>query len=78
MRLRTGPAAEYIGSTKSTLEKTRVTGTGPVFLKVGHLVFYDTKDLDEYLVCQRRSSTSDAQRPAVKRGKRIAEPARAG
>jgi hypothetical protein len=57
-RLRTSEAAEYCGSTRSTFEKKRVTGGGPLFIKVGRTVVYDTVDLDAYLASRRRRSTS--------------------
>ena len=56
---RTRGAAEYIGSTKSTLDKMRVAGTGPPFTKLGRAVIYDLDLLDEYMAANRRSSTSD-------------------
>ena len=57
---RTDSAAEYIVCAKSTLEKKRVTGDGPPFLKVGRVVLYDRDDLDAWLSSKRRTSTSDA------------------
>ena len=56
---RTREAAAYIGSTKSTLDKKRVDGTGPPFTKVGRAVIYDFDLLDEYMEANRRNSTSD-------------------
>ena len=56
---RTGPAADYTGCAASTLEKMRVTGDGPPFLKVRRLVLYDRDDLDAWLSSKRRTSTSD-------------------
>jgi predicted DNA-binding transcriptional regulator AlpA len=58
-RLRTGGAADYVGSTKSTLEKRRLTGGGPAYIKLGRTVVYDTRDLDQWLASRRRRSTSD-------------------
>ena len=58
-RLRTRKAAEYVGSTKSTLEKLRLTGDGPPFIKLGRTVVYDTTDLDQWLASRRRHSTSE-------------------
>ena len=57
--LRTTGAAEYIGLTKSTLEKLRLTGGGPVFSKLGRTVVYDRTDLDAWVASRRRQSTSD-------------------
>ncbi len=58
-RLRTAEAARYCGSTKSTFEKYRLTGEGPVFMKLGRVVVYDLADLDAWLESKRRTSTSD-------------------
>jgi predicted DNA-binding transcriptional regulator AlpA len=57
--VRTAAAADYIGSTQSTLEKWRVFGTGPRFCKCGRSVVYDLEDLDAWLTARRRTSTSD-------------------
>ena len=57
--VRTVSAATYCGSTKSTLEKLRVTGGGPVFMKLGRTVVYAIDDLDAWLETKRRRSTSD-------------------
>ena len=58
-RLRTSDAAAYCGCSKSTLEKLRLTGGGPAFIKLGRTVVYDTADLDAWLSARRRLSTSD-------------------
>ena len=57
--LRTPEAADYIGLTKSTLEKLRLTGVGPVFSSLGRIVVYDRGDLDAWVASRRRKSTSD-------------------
>lgn len=52
-------AAEYLGGIPvGTLRYWRTYGGGPVFIKVGNRVRYDTRDLDEYLWSRRRVSTS--------------------
>lgn len=58
-RLRTAAAAAHCGLTKSTFEKLRLTGGGPAYIKVGKIVVYDELDLDRWLSCRRRTSTSD-------------------
>ncbi len=58
-RLRTSDAAFYVGLSKSTLEKYRVTGGGPVFASLGRIVVYDAADLDEWVNCHKRKSTSE-------------------
>jgi predicted DNA-binding transcriptional regulator AlpA len=58
--LRTPEAAEYVGLSASTLEKFRLTGSGPVYQKAGpKIVVYRLEDLDVWLNAQRRNSTSD-------------------
>jgi predicted DNA-binding transcriptional regulator AlpA len=58
--LRTQAAATYCGFTKSTFEKMRCYGTGPRFVRRGASVFYDLRDLDEWLgSLPRFTSTSD-------------------
>ena len=39
--LRTEGAAHYVGLTVSTLEKLRLTGGGPEYIKLGRTVVYD-------------------------------------
>lgn len=52
-------AARYMGMSKSTLEKLRVFGGGPKFLKLRHLVRYRIHDLDEWMDARLISSTSE-------------------
>ena len=59
-RLAVAAAAAHIGLSVSTLNKLRVVGGGPVFLKLGRRVAYDVADLDRWLGTKRRRSTSDA------------------
>jgi hypothetical protein len=56
-----GPrAAELLGVSESWLEKARVTGTGPAFIKISEgVVGYLISDLQEFLARRRRISTSD-------------------
>lgn len=53
-------AATHTGLSVSTLNKLRVFGGGPLFLKLGRRVAYDLGDLDAWLDTKRRRSTSDA------------------
>ena len=57
--LNTEEAARYLRLSPRTLERYRITGEGPEFLKVGRLVFYEPHKLDEWLERRRRRSTSD-------------------
>ena len=61
-RLRTSAAADYLGYSESTLEKKRVTGDGPPFIRLGRAIVYDTRDLDAWLAERRATSTSDRLR----------------
>ena len=57
---RTPEAANYLGLAASTLEKKRLTGDGPRFVKIsGRAVGYDIQDLDLWLDGRKRNSTSD-------------------
>ena len=57
--LNTREAAEYLGLSPRTLDRYRVSGAGPVFLKLGGRVGYLREDLDDWLRTRRRTSTSD-------------------
>ncbi len=59
-KLRTDKAAEYTGLSASTLEKLRLTGGGPAYIKLGKVVVYDPTDLETWLASKRRQSTSVA------------------
>lgn len=58
--LRTQGAAEYLSLSVSTLNKLRLTGGGPEYIKLGKVVVYDLADLDNWLLSKRRRSTSVA------------------
>jgi len=57
-RLVTQQAADHCGCSVSHLNKLRVLGGGPVYLKLGRKVLYDIRDLDAWLEKSRRTSTS--------------------
>ena len=60
-KLRAPDAAAYLGIGKSTLDKLRMSGNGPVYSKLGDkIVIYDIADLDVYAAARRRRSTSEA------------------
>lgn len=60
VRLSNREAADYLGLKAATLNKWRVFGDGPPFIKVGHLVRYRKADLDAFLQSRLRRSTSDS------------------
>lgn len=57
--LTTAEAATYLGLSTSWLNKSRMTGNGPVYLKLGGLVRYMTKDLDAWMATKRRVAIYD-------------------
>ena len=57
--LSTREAAFYLGLSFRTLEKMRLTGTGPRFRKHGRFVRYHIVDLDAWSEGRGHSSTSD-------------------
>jgi excisionase family DNA binding protein len=54
-----GAAAKYLGISKSTLDKWRVTGRSPVHYKIGRRVLFRASDLDVWLESRKRRSTSE-------------------
>ena len=57
--LRTQDAADYLGLSKSALEKSRSTGDGPQFIKMKKTVNYKKEDLDAWVDAHKRNSTSE-------------------
>jgi hypothetical protein len=53
-------AAEYTNISKSSLNKLRVYGGGPIFIKVGARVVYDRLDLDTWLIGKKVANTSQS------------------
>jgi predicted DNA-binding transcriptional regulator AlpA len=51
-------AAAYTGLSKSSLDKLRVYGNGPLYIKVGARVVYDRVDLDTWLSGKKIANTS--------------------
>jgi hypothetical protein len=60
-RLHRKETAVYLGVSISWLDKSRLTGLGPVFIRIGNRVVYDTVDLDSYMDSNRRTSTSSSE-----------------
>jgi predicted DNA-binding transcriptional regulator AlpA len=52
-------AAPLIGWSVSTLQKKRVAGDGPPFVKLGRSVRYRPEDLEAYVAARVVSSTSE-------------------
>lgn len=66
--LSTAEAAKYLGLTTNYLEKLRITGGGPAFVKISGgpsgMVRYIRDDIDAWVLASRRCSTSDTGRAA--------------
>jgi len=58
--LTTREAADYVRLSKPTLERFRVSGDGPVFVKMGSAVRYRVCDLNAWLETRLATSTSQA------------------
>jgi hypothetical protein len=57
----TRETAEYCRSSVSFLDKRRLAGRPPRYLKVGRHVRYDSRHVDEWLAaCERRSTSQGA------------------
>ena len=56
-----GPAeaARYLGLSPKTLQRMRVTGEGPPYVKVGRRVIYDRLDLDGWAAKRKRRFTGE-------------------
>lgn len=52
-------ASQLLCLSVRTLQKWRLSGRGPRFLKLGHAVRYDRAELERFLTGARRASTSD-------------------
>ena len=52
-------AASFLGVSKSWLDKHRVNGGGPAYLKIGRRVVYDLNDLEQFAAERRCRNTSD-------------------
>lgn len=59
--VRVRAAAEYLGLSKSTLDKLRHFGGGPRYFKLGRIVVYDTDDLDAWRNERAATSTWEQQ-----------------
>jgi excisionase family DNA binding protein len=58
--LTTREAASFLRLGKPTLERFRLTGAGPVYVKLGGAVRYRSTDLDAWLESRLTRSTSEA------------------
>jgi predicted DNA-binding transcriptional regulator AlpA len=66
-------AAEILGVSVRTLERHRITGTGPQFCRLGRLVRYRECDLDDWVSRSLRTSTSEIPESAPETAKLTSE-----
>jgi excisionase family DNA binding protein len=69
-RLNVKEAAAYIPVAKSTLDKLRVAGGGPRYIRIGAKILYDVSDLDAWMENHKQANTADIPRPARVDGRR--------
>jgi hypothetical protein len=53
-------AAAFLGVSKGWLDKSRLTGDGLRYAKIGRRVLYDPRDLEAFLSARKRAHTSEA------------------
>ncbi len=58
-------AARYLRLSGRSLERHRVAGTGPQFVKLGRRVLYRHSDLDDWAASRTFRSTSEAEADAA-------------
>lgn len=58
-------AAGYIGMSAAFLNRHRITGTGPAYLKLGGRIYYPQDKLDAWLNSRLRQSTSQGRGEAA-------------
>ena len=61
--LTSAQAAALVGLSRSSLNKMRVYGSGPIFAKLGRSVRYRRNDLDSWVAGRLIGSTSDDRAP---------------
>lgn len=57
--VRTLAAAQFVGVSKSLLEKLRITGGGPRFALLGSAVVYSVTDLEKWVASRTVASTNE-------------------
>ena len=62
--INTVEAAAYMSVSQDFLKRARVTGKGPVFVKIGRKVLYRLKDIDAFIekhICRNLSTIKQVQ-----------------
>lgn len=57
--MRVPQAADYVGLSKSALDKFRCYGGGPVYAKLGTAIVYQAADLDAWVAARRIEPAND-------------------
>jgi excisionase family DNA binding protein len=63
-------AAKHLRCSERTLERHRLVGDGPPFVKIGASIRYPLSELEKWLADRLRRSTSEAAAPAGHRPRR--------
>jgi predicted DNA-binding transcriptional regulator AlpA len=71
-KLKVQEAARFLGLSVSTLNKLRLSGNGPPYMKLGRRVLYDLRDLEAWAAERKRNHTSERS-PASMPVKPLAE-----
>jgi predicted DNA-binding transcriptional regulator AlpA len=58
-KLNVREAARFLGLSVSTLNKLRLSGNGPPYLKLGRRVLYDLHALETWAATRKRNHTSE-------------------
>jgi excisionase family DNA binding protein len=58
-------AARFLRLSERTLERLRVSGGGPKYVKIGRRVFYRQQDLEAWVADHLVGSTSEAEVGAI-------------
>src|SRR5262245_8602853 len=56
-------AAHYLNVSLSWLDKSRLSGLGPEYVRIGGGVRYEFSALENFVIANRRSSTSEQKDP---------------
>jgi len=51
-------AARHLGVSLSWLDKARLSGLGPAYIRIGGAIRYAFDDLEKFIAANRRTSTS--------------------
>ncbi len=63
--LTTQQAAEFLGLRPNTMERWRLVGRGPEFVRLGRAIRYDKQTLEEFAAAGRSRSTAEYRNRGV-------------